>query len=195
VKKIFLAPNWQSPTTRCNVPTLQHTLNYQLSPLMCNTTCIGIWPCISEHLIWPHGLRSPVILASGLGLDSVLVTSHTVLVPNMQLQVRLRDPDKGVPLRMIFSVFAAACSLSGGLFHSGNAWHPFDVFKAHLFSGLSRAYAQASTPLSSCPRMCKGVLDKLQLEAEVQSGYCKRALVSKPVAPYTAGHEKWPTTD
>jgi hypothetical protein len=53
---------------------------------------------------------------------------------------------------------------------------------------LSRAYTQASTPLSRA-RMCKGVLDKLQLGAEVQSGYCKGALVSKPVAPYTAGHE------
>jgi hypothetical protein len=71
----------ESRTTHCNLPRLQYALYYQLSPLMRNTTCIGIWTCISEHLIWPHELLSgPLILASGLGLNSVLVTTHPVLL-------------------------------------------------------------------------------------------------------------------
>jgi hypothetical protein len=71
----------KSPTTRCHRPGLQHTLHYQLSPLMCNTTCIGIWPCVSEYLIWTHALRTGLlILTSGLGLNYVLVTTHPVLL-------------------------------------------------------------------------------------------------------------------
>jgi hypothetical protein len=70
----------ESPRTLHNLPGLQHTLYYQLSPLVQHNLYV-IWPCISEYLIWPHGMRSgPLILASGLGLNSVLVTTHPVLL-------------------------------------------------------------------------------------------------------------------